>query len=148
MFLNISSIIQLLLPLLVIQAGYCTFLPIFSSKARKLMKVYYPNYMNSLLSPIGSHRKLYGNPSKGKRSKKRKRSNAKTKNTTALSGETAAIPPVPELSSHVIVGLSSISRHLENMCRVQSAKSHESQPAEMPAALEIDNRGSHQMRRR
>jgi ribonuclease P/MRP protein subunit POP3 len=105
------------------------------------MEVYYPNYMNSLLSPIGSHRKLYGNSSKGKRSKKRKRREAKTQNTTAMSEETAAIPPVPELSSHILVGLSSISRHLENMCRGQSPNGNESEPAEMPAAFAIDNKG-------
>ena len=103
--------------------------------------MYYSNYVNSLLSPIGFHRKLYSNSSKGKRSKKRKRLEAKTKNATAMSEETAAIPPVPEISSHVIVGLSSITRYLENTCRGQISISHESEPAEMPAAFEIDNKG-------
>lgn len=73
---------------------------------------------------------MYGHSSKGKRNKKRKRQEAKAQNTAALSEETAAIPPMPELSSHILVGLSSISRHLENTCHRQSAKSYETDRAQ------------------
>ncbi|APA15059.1 hypothetical protein sscle_14g098290 [Sclerotinia sclerotiorum 1980 UF-70] len=62
----------------------------------------------SILSPIGSYRSNHIIPSKGKRSKKRKRRDSKAGNEK--SSET---PPPPEISSHIVTGLNSIHRMLE-----------------------------------
>jgi ribonuclease P/MRP protein subunit POP3 len=58
---------------------------------------------DSLLTPLGEHRMIQIHPSK---SKKRKRS-------TKTSPEEAPQPPAPALTSHVVVGLNSVTRHLE-----------------------------------
>ncbi|KAF2836854.1 hypothetical protein M501DRAFT_996536 [Patellaria atrata CBS 101060] len=64
-----------------------------------------------LLKPIGSHRSLCIVPSKGKRSRKRKRTEEKQ------SHNSAPLEPlntsVPEISRHILVGLNSTSRHME-----------------------------------
>lgn len=53
-------------------------------------------------------------PSKGKRSKKRKRLEAKLKD----GGEQGSdIPPLPEISASVVVGLNRVTRHLESLSR-------------------------------
>ncbi|TVY73210.1 Ribonucleases P/MRP protein subunit pop3 [Lachnellula suecica] len=58
-----------------------------------------------LLTPLGHHRTHHTTPSKGKRALKRKRKSAPT--------EPVPVPSVPEISSFVVVGLNSITRHLE-----------------------------------
>lgn len=64
----------------------------------------------SFLSPIGRHRSEHVVPSKGKRSKKRKRQEAKLKEEpTTIS----SAPPSPEISPFVVVGLNTITRNLE-----------------------------------
>jgi hypothetical protein len=71
----------------------------------------------SLLSPIGQYRTTSITPSKGKRNKKRKREGEK------LEGEEPALsrPPVPEISSFVVVGLNSITRSLESLSQKSKA---------------------------
>ncbi|TVY28478.1 hypothetical protein LHYA1_G003469 [Lachnellula hyalina] len=64
----------------------------------------------SILSPIGKHRLKYAAPSKGKRDKKRKRKEAKLAEVPLDTSK----PPVPNISSFVVVGLNSIVRHLES----------------------------------
>src|SRR5947209_3262884 len=83
---------------------------------------------------------LYSDSSKGKRRRKRIRRRAKTQNT-AMFEENTLILPAPDLASHILVGLSSISRHLENLCRGQSAKGHETESGERPAAFATNNKG-------
>ncbi|KAK0118695.1 hypothetical protein ONS96_011783 [Cadophora gregata f. sp. sojae] len=85
----------------------------------------------SILSPVGQHRTNHVTPSKGKRSKKRKRVEKKKKAESGIgSEETSSIPPPPEISSHVIVGLNHITRSLE-------ALSQASKPAAIAASQEI-----------
>ncbi|KAK0669514.1 hypothetical protein QBC41DRAFT_108084 [Cercophora samala] len=60
-----------------------------------------------LLSPLGTHRRLFVTPSKGKRDRKRKRAQDE-----AVSDP---VPPTPELAGYVDVGLSHISRTLQGM---------------------------------
>lgn len=54
-------------------------------------------------------------PSKGQRSKKRKRKEAVSEDVTSK-------PPVPEIASFVLVGLNSIVRHLETSSRISKPK--------------------------
>ncbi|KAI9827938.1 MAG: hypothetical protein M1819_006881 [Sarea resinae] len=76
-----------------------------------------------LLAPIGQHRANFISPSKGKRSKKRKRREAKivsegsekaASSTTLASPQT---PPAPELRSYLTIGFNDTTRHLEAMAR-------------------------------
>ncbi|KAH7348753.1 hypothetical protein BKA65DRAFT_266842 [Rhexocercosporidium sp. MPI-PUGE-AT-0058] len=67
----------------------------------------------SILSPIGQHRSNHITPSNGKRSKKRRREEEKKKKDGG--GETPCIPPTPEISSFMVVGLNSITRNLETL---------------------------------
>ncbi|TGO56258.1 hypothetical protein BCON_0080g00160 [Botryotinia convoluta] len=62
----------------------------------------------SLLSPIGAYRSNHITPSKGKRSKKRKRRDLKSENERP-----SEIPSSPEISSYIVTGLNSIHRMLE-----------------------------------
>ncbi|KAI8626852.1 hypothetical protein F5Y19DRAFT_191543 [Xylariaceae sp. FL1651] len=62
----------------------------------------------SLLSPLGRYRSHHVHPSKGSRAKKRKRNERPNQETAQ------PIPPTPELQSYVDVGLSSVSRSLQN----------------------------------
>ena len=71
------------------------------------------NFSSRLLAPLGSHRANMATPSKGKRNKKRKRQEAKRKGSNAGLNQSDAPPPVPEISSHLLVGLASITRYLE-----------------------------------
>jgi hypothetical protein len=74
----------------------------------------------SLLSPIGQYRTTNITPSKGKRNKKRKREGKK------LEGEEPppSRPPLPEISSFVVVGLNSITRSLESLTQKSKALRH------------------------
>jgi ribonuclease P/MRP protein subunit POP3 len=69
----------------------------------------------SLLSPIGHYRTTHITPSKGKRNKKAKRREVKL-GSAQPSPDTASVP-IPELSAHILVGLNSITRHLESQSR-------------------------------
>jgi ribonuclease P/MRP protein subunit POP3 len=70
------------------------------------------DFSSRLLAPIGSHRAAWTMPSNGKRNRKRKRQEVKRKGSNVGLKESEA-PPAPEISSHLLVGLSSITRHLE-----------------------------------
>jgi ribonuclease P/MRP protein subunit POP3 len=61
-------------------------------------------------------------PSKGKRSKKRKLQEAKLEQSNALPMEAKPIPIVPSISSHLLIGLRSITRHLETLSRSGSSR--------------------------
>lgn len=65
--------------------------------------------MCSLISPLGHYRKSFLTPSEGKREKSRKR---KSRSETSVP---AAVPPPPELSMYLDVGLSKTSRYLERL---------------------------------
>lgn len=67
------------------------------------------HFSRSLLSPLGQYRKSFVTPSKGKRDKSRKR---KSRDEPAL---LAAVPPAPELSMYLDIGLSKVSRSLERL---------------------------------
>ena len=66
--------------------------------------------MHSILSPIGSWRSNFVVPSKGKRSLKRKRKDTEAK-------QTDSVPPAPEISSFIEVGLNSVTRKLETLTK-------------------------------
>ena len=68
------------------------------------------------MSPIGRHRSACLTPSKGKRSKKRKRQEARARGDSIHNPGLEPPPPVPRISDHVLVGLGSITRHLEELC--------------------------------
>ncbi|KAM3073710.1 RNase P and RNase MRP subunit [Clarireedia jacksonii] len=70
----------------------------------------------SILTPIGKHRSNYVVPSKGNRSRKRKRQESK------LDEKSSDIPPPPEISNFVLTGLNSINRSLEEASK--NAPSH------------------------
>lgn len=65
----------------------------------------------SFLSPIGHDRTTHVTPSKGKRSKRARRKELRGGATRPAQDE-APVTPL-ELSSHILVGLNSITRHLE-----------------------------------
>jgi ribonuclease P/MRP protein subunit POP3 len=71
------------------------------------------DFSSRLLAPIGSHRAAHATPSKSKRNNKRKRQEAKRKGSNAGLNESGAPPLLPEISSHLLVGLASITRYLE-----------------------------------
>ncbi|KFY28927.1 hypothetical protein V493_02679 [Pseudogymnoascus sp. VKM F-4281 (FW-2241)] len=73
------------------------------------------NLITSFLSPIGNHRTTHITPSKGKRKKKAKRRELRRGAAQPAQDETSV--PTPELSSHILVGLNSITRHLESQSR-------------------------------
>ncbi|KAI1212484.1 uncharacterized protein F4807DRAFT_373503 [Annulohypoxylon truncatum] len=62
----------------------------------------------TLLGPLGQHRARYVQPSRGQRDKKRKRKASK-KDSKEL------VPPTPELRLYVDVGLTTVTRHLQEM---------------------------------
>ncbi|KUJ19037.1 uncharacterized protein LY89DRAFT_695738 [Mollisia scopiformis] len=73
-----------------------------------------------ILSPIGQYRNDHVMPSKGKRSQKRKRQEAKEKavsNSCTEAVEPLDVPPPPEIQKHLVVGLNSILRHLQSLSR-------------------------------
>lgn len=57
----------------------------------------------SLLTPVGEHRKTHIQPSRGK--KRKRTTNAPQDNTPA--------PPPPAIKAHILIGLNSVTRHLE-----------------------------------
>ncbi|KAF1847396.1 uncharacterized protein K460DRAFT_402753 [Cucurbitaria berberidis CBS 394.84] len=61
----------------------------------------------NLITPLGDHRRNHIHPSKGK---KRKRPCKAAQNDTTM-GE--APPPPPEIGKHMLIGLNSVTRHLE-----------------------------------
>ncbi|KAL5351351.1 RNase P and RNase MRP subunit [Pseudogymnoascus australis] len=73
------------------------------------------NLLTSFLSPIGHYRITHITPSKGKRNKKAKR--RELRSGAAQRAQDEALVPPPELSSHILVGLNSITRHLEAQSR-------------------------------
>jgi ribonuclease P/MRP protein subunit POP3 len=73
-----------------------------------------------MISPIGQYRSNHINPSKGKRSKKRKRKEAK-EGGDGDDLNLSSLPPPPQISPFLVVGLNSITRILES-------SSHNSKP--------------------
>ncbi|KAF2431770.1 hypothetical protein EJ08DRAFT_557761, partial [Tothia fuscella] len=79
------------------------------------------NLLCHFLSPIGQHRKFHIIPSKGKRSKKRKRTEIEIPANTNPEGvlleddDKISPSPTPELRNFITVGFNSTSRHLESM---------------------------------
>ena len=67
-----------------------------------------------MLSPIGQHRANHITPSKGKRSKKQKKEEAKLGKDSL---KDAKPPPPPDVTSFVVVGLNGITRCLEALPR-------------------------------
>jgi ribonuclease P/MRP protein subunit POP3 len=78
--------------------------------------------MHSLISPLGEHRRTHVQPSNGK---KRKR---KSKDEQKDSDMTDEPPPPPEISKHILVGINSVTRHLETLVARNA-------PATMPSAV-------------
>jgi ribonuclease P/MRP protein subunit POP3 len=68
----------------------------------------------SLLQPLGDHRRTHIPPSKGK---KRKRQSQRDSSKEADNGlhETPPPPPPPEIGNHILIGLNSVTRHLESL---------------------------------
>ncbi|KAL2018793.1 hypothetical protein VTK56DRAFT_351 [Thermocarpiscus australiensis] len=62
-----------------------------------------------LLAPLGTHRRSFIVPSKGKRKRSEKKASSEAP------AAAATVPPVPELAAHVDVGLSKVSRTLQAM---------------------------------
>jgi len=104
--------------------------PLIPCPARYLIQTH------SLLSPIGQHRENHVEPSKGKRSKKRKRKEGEPEDVTSK-------PPTPEISSFILLGLNSVIRHLEGSSRVSKPKrAPESSPTEAIANDPASSNGS------
>jgi ribonuclease P/MRP protein subunit POP3 len=86
-----------------------------------------------LLAPLGRNHATWMNASKGKRIKKRKRQEVKRKGGNAGLNESEGAPSAPDISSHMLVGLASITRYLELISSNRMAdgpyeKSETSQP--------------------
>jgi ribonuclease P/MRP protein subunit POP3 len=64
-----------------------------------------------LLKPLGEHRKSTAQPSRGRRRPRRRSKGAQLDQTTAIT------PGEPEISKHIVVGLSSTYRSLEAQAR-------------------------------
>jgi ribonuclease P/MRP protein subunit POP3 len=67
--------------------------------------------LHRLLEPLGRHREQHTSPSKGKRSKKRKRKDTQATEAPVESFETP--PEPPRIKSHITIGFNSTTRHLE-----------------------------------
>lgn len=76
----------------------------------------------SLLAPIGRHRSAHITPSKGRRSKKRKRHEGRSEPHP---------PPAPDLTRHITVGVNSTTRHLEHLAQAAA-------PNQQPQAAAAD----------
>ncbi|KAL5432286.1 hypothetical protein PMIN06_012058 [Paraphaeosphaeria minitans] len=88
----------------------------------------------SLLQPLGDYRKTHLSPSKGK---KRRRESQKEKNEDADKSTPNTPPPPPEISHHILIGLNSVTRHLESLAAhtaPPSAPSHAKADAPPPDA--------------
>ncbi|KAK4178440.1 hypothetical protein QBC36DRAFT_103826 [Triangularia setosa] len=76
-----------------------------------------------LLSPLGTHRRLFVMPSKGKRDRKRKRAQDEAApEAAAVQAVSDPVPPTPELAGYVDVGLSHISRTLQDISSKDDTK--------------------------
>ncbi|KAI1417596.1 hypothetical protein F5Y13DRAFT_151373 [Hypoxylon sp. FL1857] len=82
----------------------------------------------TLLGPLGQYRSEYVQLSKGKRDKKRKRKAPTT------SSKDISPPPAPELKSYVDVGLTAVTRHLQEIA--SKAHSVKSNPGDKPPGQE------------
>ncbi|KFY87187.1 hypothetical protein V500_07115 [Pseudogymnoascus sp. VKM F-4518 (FW-2643)] len=71
--------------------------------------------LTGFLSPIGHYRTTHVTPSKGKRNKSAKRRELRRGAAQPTLDEASV--PIPELSSHILVGLNSITRHIESQSR-------------------------------
>lgn len=71
---------------------------------------------DSLIAPLGDHRKSHIQPSKGK---KRKR---KSKDPEDVSAAAEAPPPPPEIGKNILVGINSVTRHLEALAARSAPK--------------------------
>ncbi|KAF7893703.1 uncharacterized protein EAF02_001241 [Botrytis sinoallii] len=89
-----------------------------------------------LLSPIGAYRSNHITPSKGKRSKKRKRRDLKSENERP-----SDIPSSPEISSYIITGLNSIHRMLEESSKrgLETKESLNTGPETRPQSNDVDS---------
>lgn len=70
---------------------------------------------DSLLSPLGQHRRRHVKPSKGKWARRKERKAKKASQAEHPQTTAPEIPPVPELSDHINVGLPSITRRLQEV---------------------------------
>ncbi|KAH7408596.1 hypothetical protein DE146DRAFT_646688 [Phaeosphaeria sp. MPI-PUGE-AT-0046c] len=86
----------------------------------------------NLISPIGDHRKQHIHPSKGKKRKRKSKEDGATQ-------DDAPPPPPPEIGKHILVGINSITRHLEALA-AQTA------PPAMPGAEARPNKEREQPR--
>ncbi|OJD36090.1 rna-processing protein [Diplodia corticola] len=86
----------------------------------------------NLLVPIGQHRSAHGTPSKGKRSRKRKRHGALSEAATSAPPP----PPPPDLIRHITVGINSTTRHLEQLAQAAGgAQSDQMDPSKQSHAV-------------
>ncbi|KAJ4363591.1 RNase P and RNase MRP subunit [Neocucurbitaria cava] len=71
----------------------------------------------NLIAPLGEHRKTHIHPSKGK---KRKRKCKPTENDSTTTEDPP--PPAPEIGKHILIGLNSVTRHLEALAAKNAPK--------------------------
>jgi ribonuclease P/MRP protein subunit POP3 len=71
--------------------------------------------IGSLLSPLGEHRKTHIQPSKGK---KRKRKSKDDQDDSTMKDDP---PPPPEIGKHILIGINSVTRHLEMLAARNAA---------------------------
>ncbi|KAL2124293.1 hypothetical protein VTJ04DRAFT_658 [Mycothermus thermophilus] len=83
-----------------------------------------------LLSPIGSHRRSFITPSKGKR-KRSKQVDARKPEDSAKPTEPPS-PPAPEISAYIDVGLAQITRQLQAQAQAQAQAQRQGQPNPIP----------------
>ncbi|KAF2112645.1 hypothetical protein BDV96DRAFT_648894 [Lophiotrema nucula] len=74
----------------------------------------------TFLEPLGTHRKTHIQPSKGRKRKRSSKANIKSKDTTnsSTTPESTAPeqpPPPPALTTHILVGLNAVTRHLNDL---------------------------------
>ncbi|KAE9987041.1 hypothetical protein EG327_004025 [Venturia inaequalis] len=107
----------------------------------------------NLLEPIGQHRTTYITPSKGKRSKKRKRFEEKKGKGDKINIEEILIPPQPSISKYVTIGYNSTFRHLQETIKpsqpqatdeneistTQSSERNDTRKAETAEKLSLDH---------
>ncbi|KAH6605073.1 hypothetical protein Trco_006780 [Trichoderma cornu-damae] len=74
------------------------------------------NVIQSLLSPIGQHRRMHIKPSRGKRAAKREK-RAKAKADEVGASAKISAPPSPELRASVDVGFNSITKNLGSLSK-------------------------------
>ncbi|KAF2025394.1 hypothetical protein EK21DRAFT_116871 [Setomelanomma holmii] len=71
----------------------------------------------NLIAPLGDHRRTHVHPSKGKKRKRKNKENQNGPFTGPNKQDQNApetdSPPAPEISKHILIGINSITRHLE-----------------------------------